>query len=267
MQLRHRVALDGVQLDEVDSRIMIQRIETGDGKENITTVSLMDGNGSRVTNMHRESIDITVKFCIRLKKRSMEEREEVLEKANAWALGGGWLTASTKSNRRIRVFRAQAAGAGDPWEWTKVYAIAFRACGVPYWQESNPVQVVRQNTSSETMQLVVNGSEKSVLEASFRNTSGSTCNTLSINTGESLMDFEDLGLADGETLEIDHEDTGKRCDLRLRIKNASGVYRSARAMRKTNSSNELTVLPGTHNIVFAAQRAGTITVISRGRFA
>ena len=67
MQLRHRVALDGVQLDSVDSRIMIQRIETGDGKENISAVSLMGGSGSRVTNIHRDSIEITVKFCIRLK--------------------------------------------------------------------------------------------------------------------------------------------------------------------------------------------------------
>ena len=30
MQLMHRVALDGVELDSVDSRIMISKIDTGD---------------------------------------------------------------------------------------------------------------------------------------------------------------------------------------------------------------------------------------------
>ena len=45
MQLKHRATLDGVQLDEIDSRILIQKIETGDGKENISAVSLAGGSG------------------------------------------------------------------------------------------------------------------------------------------------------------------------------------------------------------------------------
>ena len=114
MQLMHRVALDGVELDSVDSRIMISKIETGDGKDNVQTVSLWgDSTGSRVTNVHRDSLDITVKFRIRLKKRNMAEREEVIEKVNAWAFSGGWLTTNYKDNRRIRVFRQQAATPGD----------------------------------------------------------------------------------------------------------------------------------------------------------
>lgn len=267
MQLRHRVALDGIQLDSVDSRIMIQRVETGAGKENISAVSLMGGSGSRVTNVHRDSIDITVKFCIRLKKKSMAEREEVLEKANAWAFGGGWLTVNFKENRRIRVFRAQAAEIGDPWDWTKVYQIVFRACGVPYWQQANPAIVMQQDVSSTSLTLGISGSEKSVLEVSFRNTSGSTINTFSINAGESAMSFSSLGLADGETLVIDHDDTGKRCDLRLRILSAGGSYRSARSKRSTGSSNELTISPGIKHMQVSAGGSGKLTVSCYGRFA
>ena len=56
MQLKHRVALDDVQLDSVDDRIMISKIETGDGKENIQLASLWgEVAGSRVTSMHRDS--------------------------------------------------------------------------------------------------------------------------------------------------------------------------------------------------------------------
>ena len=74
MQLRHRVALDGRQLDEIDWRIMIQKIETADGKENISAVSLMGGSGSRVTSEHRDSLDVTVKFTLRLRKTEMAEQ-------------------------------------------------------------------------------------------------------------------------------------------------------------------------------------------------
>lgn len=267
MQLRHRVALDGRQLDEIDWRIMIQKIETADGKENISTVSLMGGSGSRVTSEHRDSLDVTVKFTLRLRKTEMAAREEILEKINAWAFAGGWLTTNYKENRRIRVFRAQAAGAGDPWDWTKVYSIVFRACGVPYWQEKNAEAVSFQNVTSKSMTFGVNGSEKSVLDLQFKNTSGSTTNTFSISTGESSMSFSSLGLASGETLVIDHVDNGKRCNLRIRIRNVSGGYRSAMSKRSTGSSNELSVSPGTHTFSITAANAGTITISCNGRFA
>ena len=269
MQLKHRVALDGVQLDEVDYRIMIQKIETGDGKENINTVSLMGGSGSRVTNIHRDSLDVTVKFTIRLRKTEMAAREEILEKVNAWAFAGGWLTTNYKGNRKIRVFRAQAAGAGDPWNWTKEYAIVFRACGVPYWQEEEPNSVQKLSVSSANLVVGVNGSEKTVLEAEFKNTSGSSCSTFSIGTsdGSASLSFTDLGLANGETLVIDHDDNGKRCNLRLRIRSAGGVYRSVMNKRAAASSDDLVVSPGTRTVQFTAQRTGTITVRCRGRFA
>jgi hypothetical protein len=266
MQLKHRVALDGVQLDEIDDRIMIQKIETGDGKENISTVSLAGDSGSRVTGIHRDSIDITVRFCLKLRKTEMADREAILEAVNAWAFGGGWLETNYKENRRIRVFRAQAAGAGDPWEWTKVYAIVFRACGVPYWQEKDPQTVMRLNTRSEIMTLGVNGSAKSAVEATFQNTSGSTVNTFSLSTGESQMAFTGLGLANGESLIIDHEDTGERCLLRLRIKNGNS-YRSVLNKRTPESSDDLTVSPGVHQIQMTAGGNGKITVSASGRFA
>ncbi len=267
MQLKHRVALDGVQLDEVDYRIMIQKIESGDGKENINTVSLMGGSGSRVTNIHRDSLDVTVKFTIRLRKTEMAAREEILEKINAWAFAGGWLTTNYKENRKIRVFRAQAAGAGDPWNWTKEYAIVFRACGVPYWQEANAETVMFTNVASKVITFGVKGSEKSVLDVQFKNTSGSAVNTFSINTGEASMSFTGLSLANGETLVIDHQDTGKKNLLRIRIKGTGGSYRSAMAKRSSGSGNELTISPGTHTVTMSDGGAGTITVSCNGRIA
>ena len=272
MQLRHRVALDGVQLDEVDSRIMIQKVETGEGKENLSAVNLWGRSGSRVTSEHRESIEITVKFCIRLKKRDMADRETVLEKVNAWACSGGWLTVNYKENRRIRVFMAKAATAGDPWEWTKEYEIVFQARGVPYWQEATPTIVRQQDVSSASVTVGVNGSAQTALEVQFKNTSGSTCNTFSISTGESAMNFGSLGLAKNETLVIDHDDNGKKNVLRIRIMSTSGVYRSVLDKRTAlsggaPSSDDLYVSPGRKTITASAGKTGTLTVSCSGRFA
>ena len=267
MQMAHRVALDSVQLDSVDSRIMISKVETGDGKENVSAVSLMGGSGSRVTGIHRDSLDITVKFFIRLKKRDMAAREQVLEKANAWAANGGLLTTNFKSGRQIRVFRAQAAAAGDPWEWTKEYSIVLRACGVPYWQESTPVTVTKTSVSSSSFSMSVGGSERTVLDVTFVNSSQATCNTFSISTGASVVAFDELGLAPGETLSIDHVDTGRGAYLRMRIKNTSNVWRSAMAKRLAASSDDLYIMPGSRTVEMTAQRAGALTASCSGRYA
>ena len=264
MQLRHRVALDGVQLDAVDERIIIRKVETGEGKVNISTVGL-PADGSRVTGMSRESIDVTVRFCIRIKKKGMADREEVLEKVNAWAAKGGKLTVNYKAGRKVRVFLAQAAAAGDPWEWTKEYALVFRACGVPYWQEDTGISVTKTGVSSSSFSMTIGGSARSVLDASFKNTSGSTVNTLTLSTPEASLSFTGLGLGNNETLEIDHEDNGKRCVPRIRIKNTSGVYRSA--LDKRSGSNDLYVSPGSRTITLTAGGSGNLTVTNCGRFA
>ena len=52
MQLRHRVSLNGIQLDAQDSRILIKGIEEVAAKDQISTVSLWGADGSRVTGQH-----------------------------------------------------------------------------------------------------------------------------------------------------------------------------------------------------------------------
>ena len=267
MQMRHRVALDGVQLDGVDGRILISRIEEADGKEDISTVTLYGGSGSRVTSVHRGSLDVTVKFRIKLKKRDMAEREEVIEKVNAWAYAGGWLTVNYKADRRIRVFRAQAAGVGDPWDWTREYSIVFRACGVPYWQKESADSVMRTGVSSASLTLGVSGSEKSALDVEFQNTSGGTVNTFTVATGLSTVAFSSLGLANGETLVIDRSDNGKMCLLRLRIRGSGGSWRSVMDKRTTGSDNDLWIAPGESRVTMSAGGSGKLTVSCHGRYA
>lgn len=266
LNLRHQVALGGAWLHEVDERIIVQGVDVSDGKESISTVSTGGRSGQRVTGRRRDALDIEVRFSLWIRKTDMAARNELMEAVNRWAAratDGEWLTVNYKTNRRARVRLSQAPGEGDLADWTKTYAIKFTAYGVPYWQETqgNSLRVANVQ-SNDRILFGVGGNTETVLDASFRNTSGSTVNSLTLRTGESRFIFSGLGLANGETLEIGHTEEGV---LRILI-SGSGGTRSAMIKRTTESDHELILKPGTERIRFTADGAGTLNLSVTGRF-
>ncbi|MBR1821143.1 MAG: hypothetical protein IJ769_05920 [Clostridia bacterium] len=264
MQLRHRVALNGAQLDELDERILVAGVEEGAAKESVSTVSRFGGAGQRVTACHRDTLDVVVRFGLRVKPNDMAARSELFELVMAWATNGGWLTVSYKPNRRLWVRCAQLPAAGDLVEWTSEYAITFRAYGVPYWQRAEPIYFSATGIRTVTRLLEVPGSADTVLDVSFVNLSGMPIAAVSISAGDSRFALQNLGLAADEALVIDHTAEGL---LRMRIRAANGAWRSAMASRTTESSDDLRVSPGQVNVGFTAQRAGLLTVSCYGRYA
>ena len=267
MKLTRRAALDGVQLDEIDSRILIQGIEPAAGKDQVNAASLWGGVGSRVTGEHRDSLDIVVKFSLDIKKGQYQQRSEIFEKVMAWAEKGGWLTISPKPDRRICVFCAQKPAEGDPLEWTNRYSITFRACGVPYWQQETASQLRIAGENSFTRSFGVGGTRETVMEATFKNTSGGRVDRFDLTCGGSHIYLRSLALANNETLHIDHADDGKRCVLRIRIQGTDGAWRSALDKRTDGSSHDLTVNPGIVSVTLYAGGIGTLLMSCAGRFA
>ena len=266
MKLTRRAALDGVQLDEIDSRILIQGIEPAAGKDQLNTVSLWGGVGSRVTGEHRDSLDIVVKYSLDMKRDQYAERGEVMERVTAWAKKGGWLTISQKPGRRIRVICAQLPAEGDALEWTNRYSLTFRACGVPYWQNTQPSHLRLAGVSSGEWQFGVGGTAETVIDAAFTNTSGGTVDALRVACGGSAIALHDLALADGETLVIDHADDGRMCVLRIRILSAAGVYRSVLDKRTGESSDDLRAGPGMNSVALEAGGSGALELVCAGRY-
>ena len=269
MILAHRAALNGVQLDEIDERINIKGIEEGAGKETTGTVSAAGGAGQRVTNRHRDTLDITVKFSMTTENADQAEeltdRSELLEKINTWAAGGGWLTINYKPNRRLYVECMQAPGAGDIYEWTSVYTITFRAYALPYWEEDTPVSGTSGTAGSGSVSLNVNGSEETDADITIRNMSGMTINNVTVNAAGKRMDFTSLGLGGNERLVITHQIYGTQRLVRIYITNGSST-RSAMARRTSGSANNTNVKPGARTFSFAADRACQMEVSVRGRF-
>jgi hypothetical protein len=262
MVFAHRVSLDGVQLDDVDERIVVQGVESGTGKDSLQLLPRAV-DGQRLSSSRRDSLDISVKFSILLRKYQMAERVEVLEKVNAWAAAGGMLRVGHKEGRRIRVILAQAPGEGDPWAYDTVYTITFRAVGIPYWEEDTAVQGTSGEGASGSIVLQVAGSAKTVADVTLENRSGAVINTATVTAGSSRMNFTGLSMAGGESLVIDHDSEGL---IRIRIRSASGSWRSILGKRTVDSADDLFLMPGTRTVNYTAQRACQMTAGCRGRF-
>lgn len=269
MQLRHRVALAGRELDEIDDRIIIQGVQTRSAKSTQSAVSLYGANGQRLAVAQRDNIDIQVKFGILVRKTDMALRAELLDGVNLWAAsalkeyGGAWLTLNYKPNRRMHVYLVEAAEEGDLKDWANTFTLTFRAYGVPYWQEVSAEAITTDVTTAKTALMTVNGSAQTVAEIELYNASGAQINTAGVSAGGRAMSFSGLAMLGGETLVIDHDDEGL---LRIRIRAANGAYRSAYDKRMPNSANDLYVMPGVQPVSFTAQRACSMTAVARGRF-
>ena len=266
MIMNHRIAVGDAQLDEVDERVMVCGIEEPQVAESITTATRFGGVGQRVTGQHRETLDVIVKFALRQKKDDLMKRQLLFNRVVAWAMAakdGAWITVGHRPGQRLRARLYQLPALGEPAEWNGEYSITFRAYGVPHWQEAAPVELTVKSTKNTSKSLTVDGTADTVVNVKFENLSGMKIETATIQAGSSKIALKSLSLMAQETLVIDHSAEGL---LRIRIRSASGSYRSAMAARTEESADDLWVSPGKSTISFTAQRAGKLTVSCYGRW-
>lgn len=268
MRLSRRIALDGVQLDGLDGRILISEVYEMPADRTATAASIYDGTGddtgSRVNNVHRNTKKVRCKFRINYKRTFMEERADLLDKITGWCLNGGMLTIGARPGQRMQVRCQQEPEVGDLRDWTREYSIVFEANEKPYWENTTEETAESRTAASGSVSLEVKGNLPNVLNMTISNKSGSKINKMTISAGEYKFEFTDLELAANEQLVIDH--TGKQV-LRIRIRNAAGSYRSAMVKRTENSDDELRVKPGQVTVSYTADRAVILQARCRGRYA
>ena len=256
MILSRRVALNGVQLDEVHESIVIRGVDPGVTHETIGAVSRMGGFGQRVTGQHWDTLDVVVRVAIDLPKKRMEERKAVFDAIIAWANGKGWLTFNYMTNRRFWVDKIVFPDSGDVWDWTTEWPITFRAYNVPFWQDEMPNQAGNDLSSGGRLWVTIGGNVKSVLDVTFQNKSGMVIPNFQISTPDGNITLTDIGLGGSETLTISHGTDGL---LRIRA-GSRNVY------EKYTGTDDLFVQPGVATVDWSATRAGRITVQSYGRY-
>ena len=259
MILSKRVALGGVQLDQVHERIVIRRIDAGVPHEEIQAVSRMGGAGQRVTGQHWETLDVTVGFAIDVPKTNMALRMEIFESVVSWAMEKGWLTVGHMPDRRMWVEKVILPSAGDVWDWTAEFRITFRSYGVPFWQDAYPTRVSNNSIQSGRMTIGVRGQVRTVIVVSFKNNGSAAISDFSVNAGGSTIILSGIGLAVNETLEIFHTEDGL-----LKI-TAGG--RNVFGKRTAGSADDLYVTPGSRYVDISTSQPGKATLSCYGRYA
>lgn len=252
--MSRRAALGGVYLDAQDTSIIIRGIDIGVPHESMSAVNRMGGVGQRVTVQHWEYLDVNITFAIDKKKTDLSGRKTVFDKAIKWAMAKGWLTVNFISGRRLYIDKVILPNAGDLWDWKSGYTITLRAMSIPFWQDT-------EATSTTEGYITVPGVMQTVCDASIVNNGNGTINDLSVRIGDSVFNFENLGLIAGESLEISHSNDGI---LSIKIKNGD-EYRNAYGKRTTDSSDDLVVEPGDRSITITGGTT-TKTVSCRGRW-
>lgn len=258
MILSRRIALNGVQLDELYERIVIREISFGEVKETVSATGLMGGFGQRITGEHYETLEVTVSFAIMVPAKDMITRRRIYEEVCRWAMQKGWLTVNFMPERRLYVDKTQISGAGDLRSWDGEYSITFKAYSVPFWQDCVPVSVSKTSVSSSSFNMMIPGQFRTVADAEFTNTSGSAVTTFSLTVDGNTIVLTGLTLANNKKLSIYHEDNGI-----LRIKaDGTSVYDK----RTGASADDLYASPGVAAVSMTAGGAGTLKVSVRGRY-
>lgn len=259
MRLKRRVALDGVQLDSLDNRILISGIDEAAGRDNISAVSIGAGNGQRITNKRRDTLEVVVRFTMAIRNDNMAARSALLDQVNAWASAGGWLTVGHRPGKRLNVILAQAPGGGDQFSWANEFTLTFRAYGQPYWEDTEATEAELTEGDAGTGTITVPGSAPTNAEVSAENTSGDTVTDFSITINGCTMAFSGISWADGDLLTIGHIQNGNIYVLQAR----AGV---SSILGLKTGDDEFILNPGNNNISFSAGGDAAVTVYARGRY-
>ena len=257
MILSRRVALGGEYLDELDESIVIRSVDPGVPHEASGTADRMGGWGSRLTNQHWQSLDVSVAFAIDLPKTRIADRRAVFDSVIAWANRKGWLTTNEMEGRRLYVDKVVIPGGGDMREWTNEYTITFRALGVPFWRDRTAVEARKNKVTKGSLTIDVGGTAPGVLDLSFENVSGKQINDVTFTVDGNDLILKGVNLGAGETLDFYHGP-----DDRVRIRAGSrNVYSLLRG------ANDSYVQPGTTvTVAVSATRAGNLVAKSYARW-
>lgn len=259
MILSRRVELGGIQLDGIDSSIVIRGVDPGVPHENISAANLMGGAGQRITSQHWETLDCAVSYAIDKPKTDLAGRRAVFDAVNTWALSKGWLKTNEMPGKRMRVDKVILPGGGDMREWTKEYQIIFRAYSVPFWQDEEAeeeTETLAANTDA-FIGINVGGNTQTVLDIEFTNTSGGTVSTFRVSANGRTISLSDFSLANGKKLILTHGTDG----LLQITADGTSIYN-----KQAEGADDLYAVPGYNTVSVRAGGAGSVTVSAFGRY-
>ena len=260
MRTKVSIAINGVELHALDQAIILQGVQEQAPSWNITAADRSTNIGQRVTGFQQRFRDVIVQFVI--DEKDILRREDILQKVAAWGGNGGSLTVNYRPRQQLRVICSAMPAVQGIEKRAGMFQMTFRAYNVPMWEDMDEtaVTVSAAASGSASMRIRANGGGK--LRAEATNSSGSTCDTVTISGGGRSISFASLELANGEKLIIDYTDDDIQ---RIRILNGT-TYRSALDKRTAASHDDILLQAGANTVTVSSGQALSWKIYTFGRW-
>ena len=254
MMTRYEAWLNKKSLSAIDPSIYILDIAYESPRFILDMVDKPGKDGKYFTGRNARSSSVVIPFEIR--EQDTARRQDVCRRVQAWAMGGGILTTRDRRDQRLRVICEDPSAVSSALKWTQPIKITLTAYEQPFWEDEHPRSATVSGTSANKSLYVPGFGAQTRVEASAKNSSGSTINALTLKAGGTTMSFEGLGLADGETLDIDYDENGL---LRIRVGEVSKM-----SCRTAASDDDLMLITGESGVVSVSADA-SVTAVFRAR--
>lgn len=246
METRTEVYLNGVSLSSVNPAIVVQGVKEPPPSWDIPATSRGWKEGQQPGKTEKKYRDIIITFGV-LIHEDLSARANAIQSVRDWAADGGWLSISYRNRQRIYVRLMTMPEVSIISKWTGTYELTFRAWEVTEW-EYRDADRIRISGASGSGNLKMKG-RGGKLRAEITNSSGSTCNTVSITCGSESIAFSSLGLANGEKLILEYSEKDRQI---IEIENSGGTRRSAMGARTAASSDDIRLSGGPNTISVSA---------------
>ena len=282
MKLSGRVKFCGTQLDDLAPEIVIQGVDLGNSKENISAVDRLGGFGQRITGAHWQTLEASVTFGIDVPRTNLTRRMQIWDTVANWCANkAGWLSITFDGretntiaapqgkalsvsnadyiaymNKRMYADKVIMPSPGDMYDWTKEFTIIFRAYNIPFWQDEVVTSAASGTAASGTINMTIPGRIKTPVDITFQNKSGKTISSFKVWTKLSTITLTDISLGGSETITISHGTDG----LMAIKKGSTSLY------SKYTGSDDLLISPGKNYVKYEAERAGILTASVYGRY-
>lgn len=251
MMTRYEAWLDKKSLSAIDPSIYILDISYGEPRFTQTATDVPGRNGQRVTNRHAQSTSVTI--SLEIHEQDTAWRQDVCRRVQNWAAAGGVLTTNDRRGQQLNVVCERFPEIDSALKWTKPIKMVLTAHDQPFWEDDQARTVTLEGTDVSGELFAPGFGAKTRAEARVKNVSGGVIDVLGVQCGETWMAFDALGLGDGQTLEIGHEDGL----LFIRVGDVSKM-----ACRSANSSDELMIETGRKETVRVLAAASVSAEIS-----
>ena len=213
-------------------------------------------DGRRRHRIRRDVLRITIEFSL-FEYLDIEARECAIEAVNAWARDG-YLEISTKPDRRVWVQCTQRASVEDARNHNASFSLVFETADAPFWEDAHPAVFTLTGATAATTARIPGTRESAPAEVTVKAVGGAL-NSLTLALGESEMEFENLGIAQGQSLILGHDENGY-----LTIASSAGASKYGK--RTGESDDELTAEAGDATISFNANVACDVEISVWGRY-